>query len=100
MEAVWNGQTIAGAGRDKLIYIERNWYFPPESVNQDRLRRSGTPYTCPWKGECRYFDVGRSDEWGKDNAWTYPQPKKSAIRTVKKGFTGYVAFWRDVQVVE
>jgi uncharacterized protein (DUF427 family) len=100
MKAIWNDHVVADAAKDDLIYIEGNWYFPPDSVNQDYLQKSDTPYTCPWKGECQYFNVGSGDNFSKDNAWTYPEPKPSAITTVKKDFSGYVAFWRDVQVTE
>ncbi|HEX8227663.1 MAG TPA: DUF427 domain-containing protein [Candidatus Saccharimonadales bacterium] len=107
MKAIWNGQTIAEADRDELIYIEGNWYFPPASVKQEYLRKSDTPYTCPWKGVCQYYDVGHSisddtteKTWSSDNAWSYPEPLPSAIERVKKDFSGYVCFWRDVSVVE
>lgn len=102
MKATLNGQVIAEADKDDLIFIERNWYFPPTSVNQDLLRKSDTPYHCPWKGDCQYFDVVLGDQAGvsRDAAFTYPEPKASAIETVKKDFSNYVAFWRDVQVGE
>jgi uncharacterized protein (DUF427 family) len=101
MKAIWNGQAIAEANKDQLIYIEQNWYFSPDSVKLNFLRKSDTPYTCPWKGECQYFDVGQEGgKWSKDSAWCYPQPKPSAIDVVHKDFTGYVAFWRDVSVEE
>lgn len=100
MKAIWNDKVVAEADKDNLIYIEQNWYFPPESVRQDFLRKSPTPYTCPWKGECQYYDVGQSDNWSKDSAWCYPEPKPSAIDIVKKDFSNYVAFWRDVTVTE
>lgn len=100
MQAVWNGHVIAEAPKEELIYIEQNWYFPPARVSQEFLRKSDTPYTCPWKGVCQYFDVGQGDDWGKDSAWSYPTPKPSAIDIVKKDFSGYVAFWRDVEVKE
>ena len=100
MKAVWNGQVIAEADKDDLIYIERNWYFPPSSVKQEYLQKSDTPYTCPWKGDCQYFDVVLDGQTSKDSAFSYPQPKPSAIDTVKKDFSNYVAFWRDVQVSE
>lgn len=100
MKATWNDQVIAQADKADLIYIEGNWYFPPGSVNQDYLRKSGTPYTCPWKGVCQYFDVGQDAEWSADDAWTYPEPLPTAIEKVKKDFSGYVAFWRGVQVTE
>jgi uncharacterized protein (DUF427 family) len=100
MKAAWKDQVIAEAPKEELIYIEGNWYFPPTSVNQELLRKSDTPYTCPWKGVCQYFDVGVDEQWSSDNAWSYPEPMPSAIDTVKKDFSNYVAFWRDVTVSE
>lgn len=100
MKAIWQGKVIAEASKDDLIYIERNWYFPPRAVQQAYLRKSDTPYTCPWKGECQYFDVGQGGEWSKDSAFCYPEPKPSAIQTVHQDFSGYIAFWRDITVVE
>ena len=100
MRAIWNNATIADAPEDALIRIEGNWYFPPESVKKEYLRESPTPYTCPWKGECQYFDVGSGDDWSKDSAWSYPHPLPGALDIVKKNFSNYVAFWRDVQVTE
>lgn len=100
MKAVWNGQVIAEADKNDLIYIERNWYFPPSAIQADKLRKSDTPYTCPWKGVCQYFDVVDGDAVSRDSAFSYPQPLPSAIDTVKKDFSNYVAFWRDVQVSE
>ena len=100
MKAIWKDQVIADADKDELIYIEGNWYFPPNTVKKELLRESPTPYTCPWKGVCQYFDVGQGDDWSADNAWSYPQPLPSAIDKVKKDFANYVAFYRDVEVTE
>ena len=98
MKAVWKDQVIAEAEKEDLIYIEGNWYFPPESVKSNFLKESDTPYTCPWKGKCQYFNVGENDNWSQDNAWSYPEPLPGAIDIVKKDFSNYVAFWRDVSV--
>jgi len=102
MKAVLNGVVIAEAPKEELIFIERNWYFPPGSVKQELLQRSDTPYTCPWKGVCQYFDVhdAKTKTWHKDNAFCYPVPLPSAIEKVKKDFSGYVAFWQNVEVKE
>ena len=100
MKAIWNDQVIAEADKDELIYIEGNWYFPPSSVKQEYLSKSSTPYTCPWKGECQYFNISKDGKTSQDNAWSYPYPKPSAIDTVKKDFSNYVAFWRDVTVTD
>jgi uncharacterized protein (DUF427 family) len=100
MKAVWKDQVIAEAPKEELIYIEGNWYFPPGSVQQDYLEKSPTPYTCPWKGVCQYFNVTKDGQSSADNAWSYPEPKPSAIDTVKKDFSNYIAFWRDVRVTD
>lgn len=100
MKAIWNDMVVAEADKDDLIYIEGNWYFPPGSVKQELLRKSDTPYTCPWKGVCQYFDVGEGDQWSADNAWSYPNPLPTAIERVHKDFSNYVAFWRNVTVSE
>lgn len=100
MKATWNGKVIAEAPKEELIFIESNWYFPPASVKQEYLEKSDTPYTCPWKGVCQYFNVVSGSDRADDAAWSYPEPKESAIHTVKKDFSNYVAFWGDVQVTE
>ncbi|MBP7766955.1 DUF427 domain-containing protein [Candidatus Saccharibacteria bacterium] len=100
MKALWNDNIIAEADRAELIYIEGNWYFPPSSVDMTKLRKSNTPYTCPWKGVCQYLDVGQGDNWSQDVAWSYPEPKPSAIDAVKKDFSNYIAFYREVTITE
>lgn len=100
MKAIWNGEKIAEASKEDLIYIEGNWYFPPSSVNMEFLQKSSTPYTCPWKGVCQYFNVGINSGFSQDNAWSYPSPLPGAIDIVKKDFSDYIAFWRDVVVEE
>lgn len=98
MKAMWNDKVIADAAKEDLIYIEGNWYFPPSSVKTEYLEKSDTPYTCPWKGVCQYFNVVDGDNRSDDNAFSYPVPYPKAIETVKKDFSNYVAFYRDVRV--
>jgi uncharacterized protein (DUF427 family) len=100
MKAVLNDQVVAEADKSDLIYIEGNWYFPPSSIKSELFHNSDTPYTCPWKGVCQYFDVGEGDVIAKDAAFSYPEPLPGAIEIVKKDFSNYVAFWRDIQVTE
>jgi len=100
MKAVLGEIVIAEAPVEDLIRIEGNWYFPPDSVAEGFLEPSDTPYTCPWKGECQYFNVRSGQESLQDRAWSYPEPFPSAIEKVGKDFSNYVAFWKDVAVVE
>jgi uncharacterized protein (DUF427 family) len=100
MKAVLGGTVIAEAPKEDLIAIEGNWYFPPSSVNAELLEKSPTPYTCPWKGECQYFNVKDGDATLQDRAWSYPQPYPTAFDRVGKDFSNYVAFWKEVQVTD
>jgi len=100
MKVMWNDKVIAEADKDDLIYIEGNWYFPPKSVNMEFLEKSDTPYTCPWKGKCQYFNLFEGEKKSYDAAWTYPEPKPSSIDIIKKDYDNYVAFWRDIKVTE
>lgn len=100
MQAILNNTVIAEADKKDLIYIEGNWYFPPDSIKKELFTNSDTQYTCPWKGDCQYFDVKVGDNVSKDSAFTYPKPLPTAIERVKKDFSNYVTFWKDVKVTE
>lgn len=100
MKAVWNGQVIADADKQDLVYIEGNWYFPPSSVKREFLHKTDTQYTCPWKGDCEFYDVGQAGDKLEDGAWAYPKPLRSAIEKVKKDFSGFIAFYHEIQVTE
>ena len=100
MKAVIGDTVIAEAPKEDLISIEGNWYFPPSSIVPGFLTESSTPYTCPWKGECQYFTVTVDGEGLQDRAWSYPTPYPTAFDRVGKDFSGYVAFWKEVKVVD
>ena len=100
MKAVLGDVVIAEAPRDELISIEGNWYFPPASVDRSLLTESATPYTCPWKGECQYYDVHAEGQDFTDRAWSYPHPYPSGRERVGRDFSGYVAFWKEIRVVD
>ncbi|PJJ73313.1 uncharacterized protein (DUF427 family) [Diaminobutyricimonas aerilata] len=100
MKAMLGDTVVAEAPKEDLIQIEGNWYFPPSSVNDSLLEKSPTPYTCPWKGECQYFSVKNGDTLLQDRAWSYPTPYPTAFDRVGKDFSNYVAFWKDVRVVD
>lgn len=100
MKAVLNDVVIAEAPKDELISIEGNWYFPPSSVKAGLLTESPTPYTCPWKGACQYFSVKDGDAVLQDRAWSYPNPLPSSFERVGQDYSDYVAFWKEVQVID
>ncbi|MBP9813200.1 DUF427 domain-containing protein [Candidatus Saccharibacteria bacterium] len=100
MKAIYNSTTIAEADQKDLIYIEGNWYFPPDSLNKQYFLPSSEKTTCFWKGEASYYDVKVDDSLNSASAWYYPKPLPGAIEKVKKDFTNYVAFWRGIEVSE
>jgi uncharacterized protein (DUF427 family) len=95
-----DGTVVAEAPKDELISIEGNWYFPPASVHTELLTESPTQYHCPWKGDTQYFSVASGDDLLQDRAWSYPTPIPSSFDRVGKDYSGYVAFWKDVSVVD
>ncbi len=100
MKAIWNNQVLAEAGKDDLIRIEGNWYFPPESIDKSFFQPSDLHTTCHWKGEASYYSVAVNNEENSDSAWYYPEPKDGSVEKVGKDFTNYVAFWHGIEVVE
>ena len=92
--ANWNGAMLAQAKDSEVVILEGNTYFPLNRINQEYFRTSEKHTVCPWKGTASYFDVVVNGQVNADAAWTYPTPKDAA-----KEITGFVAFWRGVQVV-
>jgi len=95
-----DGTVVAEAPKDDLITIEGNYYFPPESVTTELLVESPTEYTCPWKGEAQYYSVKDGDQALQDRAWSYPTPYPASFDRVGKDYSGYVAFWKEVKIVD
>ncbi|GMR24329.1 MAG: DUF427 domain-containing protein [Acidobacteriota bacterium] len=92
-KAILNGTVIAES--DATEVVEGNRYFPPDSVRKEFLTPSETESVCPWKGTAKYYTVSADGRESVDAAWYYPAAKEAAKR-----IEGYVAFWRDVEVVE
>ncbi len=93
MKAIWNDTVIAES--DDTIVIERNHYFPPESIRREFFTSSDNHSVCPWKGEASYYNLEVAGEVNRDAAWYYPEPGTAA-----EEIREYVAFWKGVQVEE
>lgn len=91
VKAIWNNTVLAES--DQTIVVEGNHYFPPDAVHTEFFQPSETHTVCHWKGLASYYDVVANGQVNKDAAWYYPEPKDAA-----KNISGYVAFWRGVQV--
>lgn len=93
MKAIWNNHLIAES--DNTVVVERNHYFPIESIKKEFFKPSNTHSTCPWKGEASYYTLDINGERNTDAAWYYPDPKEAAAE-----IKDHVAFWKGVRISE
>lgn len=89
--ATWGRAVVAQAAA--TTRVDGYEYFPPESVDWDRLVPSSKTSVCPWKGVATYYDVVDGDQRLQAAAWSYHDPKPAAAH-----ITNHVAFWRGVEV--
>jgi len=89
--ATWGDVVIAES--PSTTRVDGRDYFPPDTVDWDRLVPSTHTSVCPWKGTATYFDVVDGDRRLPAAAWTYQSPTPAAT-----AIAGHVAFWRDVAV--
>ena len=93
MKAIWNNEIIAES--NDTIVVERNHYFPADSIKAAFLKSSATHTTCPWKGVASYYSLEVNGKENPDAAWYYPEPKDAA-----KEIKDRVAFWRGVTITD
>ncbi|HEX3149732.1 MAG TPA: DUF427 domain-containing protein [Gemmataceae bacterium] len=91
MKAIWNGQVVAES--DATVVVEGNHYFPPDTIRREFFQPSATHTHCGWKGDASYYTLTVAGKSNPDAAWYYPTPLPAA-----KEITGFVAFWKGVQV--
>jgi uncharacterized protein (DUF427 family) len=92
MRAIWKNITLAES--DRTIVVERNHYFPPDSINRTYFEDSETHTHCSWKGQASYYDIVVGGERNGDAAWYYSEPKEKAAQ-----IKDHIAFWKGVEVV-
>ena len=92
MRAIWNDTVVAES--DDTIEVEGNHYFPPDTIRSQYFTPTDTSSICAWKGTASSFTLAVDGQENVDAAWYYEAPKDAASE-----ITGYVAFWKGVQVV-
>ena len=93
IKAIWNGQVIAESENTEMV--DRNHYFPMESINREFFKKTTHQTSCPWKGKASYFSIVVKGKVNSDAAWYYSNPSEKAM-----SIKNYVAFWRGVEIVE
>ena len=91
MRAIWNGAVLAES--DDTVVVEKNHYFPRESLAAEYFHPSDTTSWCFWKGTASYLSVTVEGRTNPDAAWYYETPSRLAAM-----IRGRVAFWHGVEV--
>ncbi len=91
MKAIWNGIVVAES--DRCEVVDANQYFPPDSIKSEYFKPSDKHTTCGWKGVASYYSLDVNGKTNPDAAWYYPEAKEAA-----KNITGYIAFWKGVEI--
>jgi len=92
MKAIWKKTTLAES--DRTIVVERNHYFPPDSINSTYFEDSETHTHCSWKGQASYYNIVVDGQRNGDAAWYYSEPMEKAAQ-----IKDHVAFWKGVEIV-
>ena len=90
-KATWNGVILADSDQTKVV--EGNQYFPPDAIKRAYFQESSYHTVCSWKGTASYYDIEVDGQTNQNAAWYYPEPSPAA-----KNITGYIAFWKGVNV--
>jgi uncharacterized protein (DUF427 family) len=77
LRVVRDGVELARTSRGRRVVETAGapvYYFPPEDVRMDLLRKGGGGSVCEWKGAARYWTLEHGDQRVPQIAWSYPDP--------------------------
>ncbi len=89
--AILDGVVLAET--DRVVSLEGNSYFPPDSINWEHLVETDVTSRCFWKGKASYFDTVIDGHTHESVGWTYHTPSRAASDIAE-----HVAFWNEVRI--
>lgn len=72
----------------QVYEVEGQWYFHPEQVNMNYLKKTQRSWKCPYKGIAFWYDLETPDTQSQNIAWIYPE----AIGKFNP-IADYIGFW-------
>lgn len=90
---IFAGLTIAETSRGLRVLETSHpptYYFPPEDVAREYLKRTRRVSYCEYKGQATYWTVEAGGRKVEDAAWSYPEPPR-----VYQELRDYFAFYAE-----
>lgn len=88
---IFQGSSILADTIRPITLVEKNetpaYYFPPENVDMNFLRKNSHIEICELKGKAVFYDLEYTGNVIENAAWSYPDPKMSF-----KDIEDYIAF--------
>ena len=80
-------QTVLACCGDVKV-VENAWYYDPNKVETQYLKKTERTYNCPYKGVAHWYDLEAPGVSGKNVAWVYEHPS-----TGFEHIAGLIAFY-------
>lgn len=93
MKAYYKNQLIAESS--DAIEIEKDYYFPVESVNMDLLKKNNEKAACEHEGDACYYDIVINGDVLKDEASSFARPLEASEQ-----LKDYIVFGGNISIVE
>ena len=86
-------EAIILAESNNCIVVERNQYFPRNSIRVEFFKQSDHKTRYPWKGIEPYDHIAVDGKSNWNATWFYPEPSDAEAH-----IKGYLSSWKGVQV--
>lgn len=86
-----SAQTVLASSekaKHKVHIIDGHWYFHPDQINMEYLKKTKRSWNCPDRGPAYWYDLESPELQSQNVAWAYEEPRADATHVM-----GYIGFW-------